>query len=374
MVNRFSSALNEARANLRVRERRRVSWHLKDQDLKGAAIVRNISVSGMLLETDCSLPPQENRVFSFDSVLGDYDFIPLTGRLIWHKKKHFPKNRYLWGIQFVEPSEYVLSRLHQRVQKGIRRLTAIRRTTSVMSLLLLLASLSLAWYALWLNDAIYRDIQITNQKMLSVAAQQAALTQEYKQRYQDTTRQLISVTAELAETQNLYQQSQLALQNISNELESTKALLAKTEAMLAQAKEGNMQLQQQISAFGLWQGAESSSSNGVQTIQAQLIPKAEQIRTPREGRTLLALYRDGIRVVQSRMKAFQQEAHEARIAILKEKDKIKSLLGNNGYFVRDGASVKVDRERYEAATLGFVPAEGTVQAPRNVKIDVTFFK
>ena len=374
MANRINSAFNDARVNLRVQERRRVSWHLKDHDLNGSGIVRNISVAGMLLETENALPTIENRVFSFDSVLGDYDFIPLTGRLIWHKKKRSLKNRYLWGIQFVEPSEYVLSRLHQRVQKGIRQLTTIRRTKSVVSLLLLVVSLSLAWYALWLSGAVYRDVQATNQKMLSVAARQAALTQEYKERYQETTHQLTRVTDELVSTRGLYQQSQAALQGISNELESTKALLAKTEAMLAQAREGNMQLQQQISALGSLQEAESSPSYDIQTLDNQLIARAEQIRTPREGRTLLALYRDGIQVVQSRMKAFQQEANDARIAILREKDKIRALLGNNGYFIRDGASVRVNREQYEAAALDFFPAAGTVQAPRNVKIDVTFFK
>ena len=59
----------------------------------------------------------------------------------------------------------------------------------------------------------------------------------------------------------------------------------------------------------------------------------------------------------------------------KEQDKIKLALGNNGYIVKNGTSVKVDMQKYNAPLAG-TPVAGTpVAGPeptsdRKVSVDV----
>jgi len=68
----------------------------------------DISASGMLMETDTAFDPKEECVLSFDTDLGEENYIPQVGRLVWQKKNRFSRNKYSCGIRFLDADEQVL--------------------------------------------------------------------------------------------------------------------------------------------------------------------------------------------------------------------------------------------------------------------------
>lgn len=236
MVNKSSTVYNEARNNLRIKESRYIQWRVNDGDIQGKGVIRNISTTGMLLETNSNFIPTDGCRFSFDTSLGHDNFIPQNGKLVWHKKKPFAKNRYLCGVRFVEPGEYVLTKLRGRVQKGIKSIAIHRRLHRVVNTCLILIMIAMTGYISWEASLIYQDITKTNERLLHVTQQQALLTQSYRSRLEATQMQLASVSEELAATRTLYGESQGLLGEVRVDLELTKAVLADTEAYLEQTK------------------------------------------------------------------------------------------------------------------------------------------
>ena len=77
MIADTEKMFNDARSNLRVKDRNRISWHIEGSDLKGKGRLRNISASGMLLEVDRSFNPEVNEcTLTFDSQINGNNFIP----------------------------------------------------------------------------------------------------------------------------------------------------------------------------------------------------------------------------------------------------------------------------------------------------------
>ncbi len=236
MVNKSSAIYNEARNNLRIKENRHIQWRVNDGDIKGKGVIRNISTTGMLLETNSNFIPTDGCRFSFDTSLGHDNFIPQNGKLVWHKRKPFSKNKYLCGVRFVEPGEYVLTKLRGRVQKGIKSIAIRRRLKRVINTCMIVIMLAMTVFISYEASMIYRDITATNERLLQVTQQQAILTQSYVSRLEATQMELASVSEELAATRTLYAESQDMLGEVRVDLELTKAVLADTEAYLETTK------------------------------------------------------------------------------------------------------------------------------------------
>lgn len=236
MSNKSDVIYNEARNNLRVNENKSILWRVNDGDIKGKGQIKNISTTGMLLETNSNFVPSEGCRFSFDTSLGHDNFIPQNGKLVWHKRKAFSKNKYLCGIRFVEPGEYVLTKLRQRVQKGIKQIANIRRMRKVVNGLMIIGMIGMTAYMVYEATGVYENLNTTNRRMLDSSQQQALLTQSYSSRLDVSEMQLASVTEELSATRTLYSESQGLLGEVRVELELTKAVLADTESLLEQTK------------------------------------------------------------------------------------------------------------------------------------------
>ena len=65
----------------------------------------------------------------------------------------------------------------------------------------------------------------------------------------------------------------------------------------------------------------------------------------------MQLYHDKMNLVKSKIKDFRIEAKKVRTQALREMDRVRVLLGNNGYFVKNGEAVKVDIESYNSAVM-----------------------
>ncbi|VAX37282.1 hypothetical protein MNBD_UNCLBAC01-402 [hydrothermal vent metagenome] len=393
MGNRLKS-YGEHRTQLRVKENKRVLWRLKEDSSQGGeGLVRNISLSGMLMETDCMLSPKEADTFAFDSPVGTQNgFIP-RGRVVWKGEKGFLRKKYLYGIKFVEPDEEVFDNLDQRVQVGIGKLTNKRRWDKVARILLLFLILGLTGYSLWMGSTVYKDMDHSTKSMLDVSNDQAELTRNYKSLQQKTFGELTVARQELVETQELYKEGQRILQGVSKDLDEARAAMAQTDALLVQMQNENGALKGEIKAlkdFHMKELAEVKADlnntidllqkkniklvGEMNHLQSQMDYYGGDVQNMQESKALLRLYRNRMKLAKSKVKHFKREARRVRKTALKERDRLQSLLGNNGYFMKDGQVVQVDEEKYQMAAEE-EEAVSKVSKPtstRKVNIDVTF--
>jgi hypothetical protein len=214
---------------LRVIDRARINWRMHESQAAGIAWVRNISSTGMLIETDSSYIPLAGSMFNFDTAVAASDYIPSLGRLIWQKPKAFARDRYLWGIQFVDVGQEAMARLRQRVQEGILKMAKSRQTEIFSKFGLLGLSAALSIYLVVLFTSVHQKMVAANNSWKSTSASQSNL-------HHLSMIRISNLQTELATTQALYDQSQEMLQTVSFELGATKTVLADTERMLSDAR------------------------------------------------------------------------------------------------------------------------------------------
>lgn len=350
--------LGETRRHPRVQENARLVWRIKEGNLVGHGRVRNISTSGMLIELTSVNTIPDQSIFSFDSNLNDANYIPEAGQLAWCRRKGFARNTQLCGVQFADMPEVILARLRKRVEEGIRQFVKSLRINTAVGRALSLVSVALILYAAWLGAGVYQNLSQSNARLLAAGDQQAALTREYQGLYAETVRRLAEVTLELNETTALYQQSQQDLQAARQEVAVLQSVLSQTELLLTQAR--NQSPMQQAATS---QSAPAAS----QAAQAQVSNIAE-------GQALIAEYKDWIRAVRSQLSKFRHQAYLDKIAQLQERDRIRMVLGNKGYLVREGQTVQVDTEQYRATSFNAPSAPRSPRADSKIKVDVTIFQ
>jgi hypothetical protein len=350
----------EARHNVRVGENTRLLWHIKETGLAGEGRVRNISASGMLVElTSVHTIPDKNVLF-FDSNPNEANYIPQTGRLVWQRRKRFAGDTRLCGVKFTDVPEVILSRLGKRIDDGVQHLLRVWKITNAVGRFTSAVAIALIVYSGWLGWIIYQGTAQSSDKLLGNSSGQAALTREYQRLYTDTTRRLTDVTLELNQTTALYEQSQQALQNSRQELAVLKSVLSQTENMLAQAQGQNTQDVQGPDVVAGWDDD----------------PAVENIRDIQGGKTLISLYKDRIQTVRAQIDRIRRDEQAGRITALQERDRIRLMLGNQGYFVRNGRDIQVNMAQYRAANPNAAGGYSgkTPQSDSRVKVNVTVFQ
>ncbi|HLF18134.1 MAG TPA: PilZ domain-containing protein [Candidatus Omnitrophota bacterium] len=384
------SLSTDTRNNLRVEDSSRVLWQIKEGVQRGKAKIRNISSSGMLLETNGTfIPPKEGCIFSFDTTLGHDNYIPQYGQLIWSHKIGRYKNKYRCGIQFFEPSEYVQTKLRQRIQKGILRITTVQQLTQIFGGILTVAIVGLTGYTVWMSQDIYQGFSTSTERLLDTSGKQAALTRNYAQRYQESQQQLAATQQELAATKELYKQSESQLSSATQELNETKMILAQTEAMLVEAKSSQNNLQTVVSEneaqfansraqfekdMAVLQEENIQLQKEVATLQEQLSFYEGNVKNIDEGYVLVNIYRERMAVVQDKIKDFKRQARDLKRKVQNERDRIQLNLGNNGFMVREGQAVKVDMEKYLAVETADISLDEATVVENTVEINVTNFE
>lgn len=378
------TSINELRSenvrqNTRVKDRCRLYWHLQDSDIKGRGRVCNISTSGMLLETNGLFVPNNQNRFTFTTNLGIDNYIPKFGEIVWHRKKKDKKNGYLCGVKFVEPAGFVLSKLQRKIDHGLKKAKVMEVTETTSNALIAGGIIALAAIVVWLAAGIYQDMTVTNHSLIKSSNQQAVITQTYIGQLKETQLQLNSALDELASTRILYQESQSALGDITKELESTKAILAQTEALLVQARQGAIDSQilnerellktkaELMNTIVILEQKNVQLAGEMNVINSKLQYYEGNINNLDEGKLLIKEYRTKLRKVKRKVNHFRKEAKLTRIAALKERDRIRLILGNNGFFMKDGRSVRVDEQRYQDGIL-YSATQGAGKG--NVNIDV----
>ena len=109
-----------ARQNIRLKEDFPVRWQIEEKDLQGLGRVKNISIKGLLLETDSAFHPVACdecliRVVSIEQ--NSKIRIQHRGRIVWFKKNGGGIPGYLCGIEFIQPSDEFVKQLTKRIEE-----------------------------------------------------------------------------------------------------------------------------------------------------------------------------------------------------------------------------------------------------------------
>jgi len=361
ILNRAHILLKDDRKDLRINENASIPWQIKYKQREGIATLRNISISGMLVETDTSFNPKDECVFSFDSDQEAGIYIPQLGRLVWHKKKRFSRTKYLSGIMFMEADTMLLKQMRSRVQLGVDRFVKMRRVTTVTGFCLCAVIVGMIGALVWYSNGIYRDVATANQNMLGISSQQTVLAATSINLYRGNEIKLAEATEKLNIASQLIEEDKVAIALFSQELEATKALLSQTETMLIQANDRNVEINNELQALRARGGIISSQ-------QAFIADK--NIMSIASAQSLMSTYRMRIKSVKNEIKRLKGANRAARSVAIAQIDGQKLQVGNNGYIVKDGQFVHVDEGRYSDLKIS---RPGTWQAEQNISIDVTFF-
>lgn len=107
----------EYRRHARVREDIPVRWRIENNERTGEGIIRDISVSGVLLEVDTFFSIEKGSIFVLEAVKGTEELIiPDKARLMWSKAMKMEKGKYLCGLEFIKPPDTIVAQISQRVE------------------------------------------------------------------------------------------------------------------------------------------------------------------------------------------------------------------------------------------------------------------
>ena len=362
ILNRAHILLKDDRQDLRIKENAKVPWQIKYKQREGIAKLRNISVSGMLVETDTSFNPKDECVFSFDSDPEAGIYIPQLGRLVWHKRKRFSRKKYLSGIKFMEADKKVLTLMRSRVEMGVERFVKRRRATTIVGYGLCAVIVAVIGYLVWYSSGIYKDVTAANEKMLSVSSQQAALSEGYLNLFRANEIKLTDATERFDVASQLIQENRVAIALFTEELEATQALLSQTETMLIQANDRNIEMSRTLQTLSAQGGSISPQQTAIADGNIMSVTVAQ---------SLISDYYMKIKSVKGEIKRLKSEDRSARITAIAQIDDQKLQIGNNGYFIKNGQTVQVNERQYNDLK---VSRPGAWLAEQNVSIDVTFFE
>ncbi len=220
----------------------------------------------------------------------------------------------------------------------------------IIGILLSVVMIALTVYVLKLqhqnNNTLFQSTDLA-----LVASNQATVNyRTYVGRYNETKLQLEETTHKLEEVNK-------QLDQVTTELANTRNMLAQTQGMLDQAQDENVRFKRELQGLDNLRNAESVQnigeleariktlkdrdtqvSNQLAELKSQLRAFDAQFSNPQEGKSLITLFQNKIKLVKNRMHYLKQEAFLARIAAQKEKDRLESLNGNSGFVLRNGKS------------------------------------
>lgn len=254
-------------------------------------------------------------------------------------------------------AETLLNQQEQKInqiQDAQKQSAALKR---VIGIIMSIVMVAVTAYVFNLQSQNYNTLTKTNELLDLSSSSQAGNYRSYVKQYKDTKEQLEETTRKLEAVKK-------QLDEVAAELATTKGLLGDTQGMLQQAQVENAKLKQEIQELeGL------KSTEGIKTlpdleqklatlkqknvqVTAELNNMKSEMRAFEaefnnldEGKSLIVLFQDKIKLVKSRMRYLKQEAYFAKMAAQKEKDRIAALNGNSGFFVKDGKAFKANNAK-----------------------------
>ncbi len=218
----------------------------------------------------------------------------------------------------------------------------------IVGVILSLIMIALTGYVLSLQNQNSNVLFQSTDMALTASDHATANYRTYVGRYKETKIELEETTRKLVAVNH-------QLDQVTAELAATKGMLSQAQGMLSDAQQENTRLKQELQGLDALRSAENVENVGAlqnkinvlkdrnAQVSLQLADLENQLRAFQaefsnldEGRSLIVLFQNKIRLVKSRMRYLKQEAYSARVAAQKEKDRLASLNGNSGFVLHNG--------------------------------------
>lgn len=226
---------------------------------------------------------------------------------------------------------------------------------------------ALTVYVLNIQSQNYNTLNKSTDLANVAQAHQAANYRAYVKQYKETKVELEETTEKLAQVTK-------DLDRVSGELATAKSMLTQTQDLLTSAQQENTKLKADIQELEALRNAENVSNigeleNKINSLKKKNVEVTDQLNSVKtemrafeadfnnmeEGKSLLVLFQNKLKLVKSRMRYLKQEAYFAKVAAQKERDRIEALTGNNGFLVKDGAQSKGNASKGFAIDVKIVP-------------------
>lgn len=215
---------------------------------------------------------------------------------------------------------------------------------NVIGVVLSVSMIALTVYVLQLWNANYQSLLASSQMQSQVIER--------------TTENYRHINRELQLTKSALDLSKIQLGRVQQEFAVIQEQLSKTEATLAEVRMDNDSMVQEL--LSMREGGFSADSGKVEALEntiallqkenekyrAQLTAAQERsqtfsadIRSTAEGRKAVRELRKQLSVIKNRMRAIARQADLAKAVAQKERDRIETMIGNNGFLVKDGKAV-----------------------------------
>jgi hypothetical protein len=104
------------RRHVRLREDISVRWRIESSGLQGEGTIRNLSVSGMLLESQSLAMPPKDAEFTLEVVESENaPFTSCRAKFVWGRRALSEQRYYFCGLEFLDPPEKAVSAIEARL-------------------------------------------------------------------------------------------------------------------------------------------------------------------------------------------------------------------------------------------------------------------
>jgi chromosome segregation ATPase len=252
-------------------------------------------------------------------------------------------------------AETVLNQQESKIETGLNTERQNNHILKIVGIVLSLVMIALTIYVLNLQHQNYKILSQSTNLALNAGDQATGNYRTYVGRYKVTKVKLDETTAQLVETTRKLEEVNRQLDQVTTELATTKGMLSETQGMLVSAQEENTKLKQELQGLDQLRNTENVQNLGelqtkIQTLRdrdsqvsLQLAELKNQLRAFQadfsnidEGKALIVLFQNKIKLVKTHMRFLKQEAFFTRVAAQKEKDRLAALNGNSGFVLRNG--------------------------------------
>jgi hypothetical protein len=113
------------RRHVRLREDISVRWRIQEIGREGEGTIRNLSVSGLLLESPSLVMPPKDAEFTLEAVEPEKAlFVSCRARFVWGRRALSERQFYFCGLEFLDPPEKAVSAIEARLA-GISDITDV---------------------------------------------------------------------------------------------------------------------------------------------------------------------------------------------------------------------------------------------------------
>ncbi len=171
-------------------------------------------------------------------------------------------------------------------------------------------------------------------------------------------------------SESLLEDQALLARAKAKELSLVRENLRETEYLLGKLRQENEKLRQKIvlldqvadlkETIDRLKEKNAMLINHIASVKEREPDFDKTVKTTEDGRSLLQKYRGYIYEVKQRIRDIRRKEHEQKVAIQKEQDRIESMIGNNGYMVRNGENISIENRNSLANS--------------SIKVDVQFVK